>query len=1092
MSHITGTVVVLGAPLVIGPGLTVFNPPAAPAPGGTKLLVLHFQNLDFEPGDQLQVNLGYDIDTFTAADGPSFWTRPVNVYAFPAGVQITYIPAGPATGSVQLDQYGRGERHAGEAGHPSFSNSDPFYQGTYEEPTYDPFWYCSEPPNWENAACATPATDVRARVARSAGMILSVEGGHLSTCSVTLVDADKIISAGHCHTPAEALSSSVTFDYRTECDGSRPPGYNPQFYKVKAVLAHHYDGVGDFSLLQLAEAPPGVPALQMRHDLPLPGEQVFGVHQPNGAVKKLSLPHKQGFATVLSSSAGSITVPTSVDVSGGSSGSGLFDVAGRITGVLSNGNPCAGGHLSYFPTATLLQVIAPAPPPPVTRDVMLVFDRSGSMALDDGAGRAKIDAARDALSLFVQLIKSDAGNRIGLVSFSSAASAPVDLALSTVTDAVKNALVGPPPYVGGKLPALTPGGNTSIGAGLQAARTQLAAAPGANPRAILLMTDGLQNTPPSIADVDGALAGITVHAIGFGAESSLDSPLLSALAEERGGLYTRAGSGLALEKFYSAAFGNIFETGILMDPEFDLPAAQPAGTPVPFHVCGEDAITAVAGWDTSAATLLLEVTTPGGAVLTATVAGVGSASGRTWGFLRIALPMGGERDGLWHVNVVRPREIPIPVAESAGLADPALRYFVNVIPSGGPRISRLPEQGPGSGPGFERKRYYTGDSINPIVIVRYDDGGWPENMQASMTITRPDSGVGNVLSQAGLGAPGNVAGDVIPARQATLQALEKSGTKTVRYVQTDMTLSSDSSNTNGAFEQTATFGKRLDDFLTVEGNYTFYAKATYGEGCSGMRELTWSLHVDIGIDGGKTDASVTELPPRPDGGACYRMRFTPRDKYGNLLGPGRADGYTVQAQPGSTPSGPVADLGNGSYEVDVCTDPGSLQAPQVGLGQPGRPPVAVTPVNFKLYAYSVKFLCGEQQDACCECAPLRPGRYSTEINIHNWQGKPAPLLKRVIPLVLAGAALGREPRFQAATTLETLLLPAHNATMDDCCRLATLLLGAAPSGALPLTVGILEIISTMELSVTAVYTASDGHHAPSIDVQQIASRILTV
>jgi len=40
MSHITGTVQILATPLTIGPGTTVFNPPAAP--GGTKLLMLHF------------------------------------------------------------------------------------------------------------------------------------------------------------------------------------------------------------------------------------------------------------------------------------------------------------------------------------------------------------------------------------------------------------------------------------------------------------------------------------------------------------------------------------------------------------------------------------------------------------------------------------------------------------------------------------------------------------------------------------------------------------------------------------------------------------------------------------------------------------------------------------------------------------------------------------------------------------------------------------------------------------------------------------------------------------------------------------------
>jgi hypothetical protein len=621
MSHITGTVQVLATPLTIGPGTTIFNPP--PAPDGTKFLILHFQNLNFQPGDQLQVNLGYDVDTFTAADGPAFWTRLVNVYAFPGGVQITYIPAGPAAGSVQLDQYGRGERHVGESGHPSFSNCDPFYQApAYLEPTYDPFWYCVAPPNWENAACATPAADVRARVARSVGMIVTVEAStytgilQVSTCSVTLVDSDKIITAGHCHTPEEALTGSVTFDFQTQCDGTQPPGYNPRFYKVKAVLAHHYDAVGDFSLLQLAQAPPGLPAIQMRHDLPGVGEQVFGIHHPNGAVKKLSLPHAQGFATVQSSAAMSVTVPKTFHISGGSSGSGLFDAAGRIIGVLSGGAPCDGQPLNYFPTATLLTVIAPAPPTLLTRDVMLVFDRSGSMSMDDGTGRAKIDAARDAVSLFVQLVEAGTGNRAGLVSFSTAANSPVDFGIANVSAGpagTKTALIGLAPYATGIVGGLSPGGMTTIGGGLDAARLQFSA-PGANPRAILLLTDGLENTPPMVADIESthALDGITIHAIGLGTESSLNGALLTSLASSHGGMYMRAGGGLTLEKFFSSAFGNIFEAGILMDPEFDLAANQSPGQAIPFRVCGEEAITAVAGWDRIDASLFLEVTTPGG------------------------------------------------------------------------------------------------------------------------------------------------------------------------------------------------------------------------------------------------------------------------------------------------------------------------------------------------------------------------------------------------------------------------------------------------------------------------------------------------
>lgn len=1085
MSHITGTLQVLGAPITIVPGpTTFFNPPAAP--GGTKLLMLHFQNLDFKPGDKLEVKLGYAVDTFTAADGPSFWTRPVNVYAFPGGVEITYIPAGPPTGSVQLDRYGRGERHNGETGHPSFSNSDPFYQPpSYTEPTYDPFWYCAEPPNWENSARANPATDVRASVARSVGMIISVEGEHISTCSVTLVDTDKVITAGHCHTPEEALSSSIIFNYQTDADGNRPAPYEPRFYKVKAVLAHKNTNASfDYSLLQLAEAPAGIPSIQMRHDLPAPPEQVFGVHHPNGAVKKLSLPHASGFSAVKGNtsvwgSGAVITVPSNFHVSGGSSGSGIFDTAGRIAGVLSRGDPCGNvgspTDLVYCPTKNILADIVPAPPPPVTRDVMLVFDRSGSMSMDDGTGRTKIEAARDAVSLFVQLVKAGTGNRAGLVSFSTTASAPVDFPITNVTPAAKTTLIGPPPFSGGKVGALTPGGFTTIGGGLDAARLQFPGV-GANPRAILLLTDGLQNRPPTVGEVTDSLEGITVHAIGFGTESSLDGALLTTLATAHGGMYTRAGGALALEKFFSSAFGNIFETGILFDPEFDLPANQ-SGDPIEFNVCGEEGITAVAGWDRTDAWLFMELTSPGGAVITVSTAGVETSSGRTWTFLRIPLPFGGERNGKWRVRVVRPGgggEFPPPT--------PALRYFINVIPTGGPRVLRFDD----------RKRYYTGDPITPMVLVRQDNGGWPEDLRATMTITRPDTGVGNVLSQAGLGSPGTIDGDTIPARQATLLAIEGStGAPVARYVETTIDLSDDARNTGGLFESGSTFGKALNDFLTVEGNYTFHAKTTYGDDCSGMRELAWSIHVDVGIDPGKTTVATTPLDPRPDGGSCVRMIFTPRDKYNNLLGPGRSDSFTVEPVPGSTPSGIVTDLGNGSYQVDVCSDPDSLEPPGIGIVQPGRPPAVVGSRDFKLFVYSVKFLCGEQKNDCCGCSPVQPGRYSTEINIHNSGEKNAPVLKRAIPLVLAGAVSGREPKFKQPATSEIIRLPAHTATMDDCCRLLELLLGAPPAGPVPLTIGILEIISTVELSVTAVYTATDGGGgAPSIDVKQIDAKVL--
>jgi hypothetical protein len=204
------------------------------------------------------------------------------------------------------------------------------------------------------------------------------------------------------------------------------------------------------------------------------------------------------------------------------------------------------------------------------------------------------------------------------------------------------------------------------------------------------------------------------------------------------------------------------------------------------------------------------------------------------------------------------------------------------------------------------------------------------------------------------------------------------------------------------------------------------------------------------------------------------------------------DGFKVEPTPGSTP-GTVKDLGNGSYQVDVCSDPDSLEPPGIVIVQPDRPPVVIVSPDFRVFVYSVKFICGEQKDDCCGCTPVQPGRYSTEINIHNPEDKNAPVLKRAIPLVLAGAVLGREPKFKQPTTRELIRLPAHAATMDDCCHLLETLLGAPPPSSVPLTIGILEIISTVQLNVTAVYTASDGNGGrPSIDVEQVTPKVIKI
>ncbi|HEX7168708.1 MAG TPA: vWA domain-containing protein [Acidimicrobiales bacterium] len=954
MSHTCGSVITLPSAVSIGPavGELTHEFQHQPAGGaGTLFLILHFTSVSIPAGHELRVNLGYDTDVFTAADGSSFWTRPINIHhpSMPPGpgggrVPVSWVaPAGATTGSAQIDRYGRGEQtettHQPDPGEPSseVSRTNPDFflvNGTYEDPIYNDFWFCHEPPLLQNVRCVANQNDVRRRVARSVGVIVSVEPGHMpgdpeivSTCSVTLVEPNVVVTAGHCieipggsglaGATKVALASSVSFDFETECNFTVPAGYNPVFHKVTRLIKYRMDfNPFDYALLEI-EVPPaglGIPPVDMRNDLPAINEEVFGVHHPNAAVKKISPPAPAFDRTTAVSP---FIKTDEIDVSGGSSGSGLFDTAGRIVGVLSHQDADDACHLRYCPTAALIDDLPSGPgDPPITRDVVLVLDRSGSMSELTPSGQTKMAAASQAVSLFVELIRASTGNRLGMVSFSTQASAQPDFPLQDVTPASKASFLAP----GGPLASLTAGGATSIGSGLQVGAGAFTA--GANLRSILLLTDGLQNTDPMIAAVEGQLAGMEVNAVGFGSEANLNGALLTQLTQSHDGLYHRAASSLHLKKFFALAFGNIFESGQLVDPEGVVSEREPRAKDLPFQVCGEEAITAIVGWDDLGAQLRIELVTPTGVVVDESSPTVESSSGTGWTFLRVPLAFGGERDGEWNVRV--------HLVE--GGREKEQHYFVNVNAFGGPQLTRP----------MGSRRYYTGATVNPVVRLRFRDRSIPHHADVSVTVTRPERSLGRVLTATQLAPPTTVDGDAVSARHATIAAIEAGPGLQLGEAADTFQLFDDGYHRDGLFEHAdGVFGNPLEELLTVEGNYTFAVRAEYGEpGCRGTRELVWALQVDVGVDPGNTDLTVGNRVPRPDGRDDVVITIFPRDRYGNPLGPGRADDLSVGGFGGTTGVGPVRDNGDGSYSVDAVLDP-TTGIPEVSVAQPGRDPVVV-------------------------------------------------------------------------------------------------------------------------------------------------------
>jgi hypothetical protein len=97
----------------------------------------------------------------------------------------------------------------------------------------------------------------------------------------------------------------------------------------------------------------------------------------------------------------------------------------------------------------------------------------------------------------------------------------------------------------------------------------------------------------------------------------------------------------------------------------------------------------------------------------------------------------------------------------------------------------------------------------------------------------------------------------------------------------------------------------------------------------------------VGIDPSRTGVTTTDTGTRADGTHTVIVTVTPRDQYGNNLGPGRGDGIAISGTPGTTVTGPPQDNGDGSYGVPGVWDPSSGQPPGVVVSQPGRPGVVV-------------------------------------------------------------------------------------------------------------------------------------------------------
>jgi hypothetical protein len=203
--------------------------------------------------------------------------------------------------------------------------------------------------------------------------------------------------------------------------------------------------------------------------------------------------------------------------------------------------------------------------------VAFVFDHSGSMSEDAGDGTTKVQKLREAANVFVNVMLQ--GDGIGLVRFDDTAQI-----LMAVTD------VGPAMTGAGRTTAqgiinsaqLDPAGDTSIGDGVVKGKqaldsAQLLGTPHYDVTAMVVLTDGEENTSPFLSDVSSSITAHT-FAVGLGIPSNISVAALATLTQGHDGYLLITGTltadqSMRLTKYFVQILAGITNAAVVLDPQ---------------------------------------------------------------------------------------------------------------------------------------------------------------------------------------------------------------------------------------------------------------------------------------------------------------------------------------------------------------------------------------------------------------------------------------------------------------------------------------------------------------------------------------------
>jgi hypothetical protein len=597
-------------------------------------------------------------------------------------------------------------------------------------------------------------------------------------------------------------------------------------------------------------------------------------------------------------------------------------------------------------------------------DIVLVLDNSGSMALPAATPEqaapwdTRWNVLNQVVSMFLatwaqsnavtsagNAVDGSANDRIGLVFYSTAqepASYPPGTPGAQGIFISRGTSASPWTLVSNAVAAQGPTNLTAIGLGLTEAICDAKQEPAGNTndQQLILMTDGEQNVAP-LLQPDPPVAGMAtvldfaatstcpaatavplsskltpIQTVALGTPGTVDTSLLNAISTQTAGNTNMAWTPTDIatgftDTLMDALKGNTLDLNTRV--EGTLAATASSSAAIPLLLDGSvRRTTMVLGWQNQSNGLDLQITSPSGTIITP------AARQYTpfWTVQSIDLPASGPA-GAWSVQVVRSAKGD-PVRGTQAVSAP---YFLSIYSVEGKLGYKLKftslSPGTGNPIGLDAEVSYNGTPLTGLgnaikVQIERPNAGlgtalYNSNVPASVLTSEPDPHDITTPYQrkvAYLTSNNGLIGTIAPQPIPTQYALVDDG-KTSQ----DGDISANDGTYSALFADT-----------TSPGLYKFHVTMEWDNPTTGKIHREETLQVQVAVTPDPT-ASIVSVTQGSIAGS-WSMTVTPKDKYGNYLGPGFSPSFNVAVNGGGSVSGPLVDtLQTGSYVINLVGVP---------------------------------------------------------------------------------------------------------------------------------------------------------------------------